>query len=221
MTWGRGLLALGLLALAACGGPSEAGEGTTPGPAAASASSLRVLLAGDSITVGYYATDVDRSYAALLLDEWGTEREVSAVRAEEAGARAWRIGRLVGEQDLTGIDVAVIEVGANDVGKTSVRTYAGDVAALVERIDQGSPEAVTVCLGPWNEPRASRRYDRAVRRVCDDDTHRYVAISDLYADPTMHGPVGAETAFGTRDYFHPNDLAHAEIARRVAEAIGG
>ena len=162
---------------------------------------------------------VSAAHADLLLDALGSDGQVEAVRAEEAGARAWRIARQVEELAPTDLDVAVVEVGANDVGTSTVREYAEDVARLVDLVELDSPDVVTICLGPWNDPVVSRRFDRAVQRVCDTDERRYVQVSDLYAADGMRGPVGTSTSYGPRDDFHPNDLAHAEIARRILSAL--
>ncbi len=217
MWWGRVVVLAALLAsvTSGCSAPPE--------PDATPTEPLRVLFAGDSITAGYYATDESRSYAALLAAAWESDGRVEITRAEEAGARAWRIARRVEDLPVVAVDVAVVEVGANDVGKTPVPVYLADVQGLVEQIVADSPGATIVCLGPWNDPVASRPYDRVVRRICDGGGRVYVAISDLYATDGLRGPVGADTAYGPRDDFHPNDLAHAEIARRIlgATTVGG
>lgn len=203
-----------MLALSAgCSGPSDAGS--TP---AEPSDTRRVLLAGDSITEGYYATTPDDGFAALLLDGWDAE----GLRVEEAGARAWRIARAVDDlhdqQPGTTYDVAVLEVGANDVGKTPVREWAVDYRELVVAAERGDP-ALVVCLGPWNDAARSAPYDRVVGRICDGDGRVHAPLSDLYDDPALHGPVGAATDFGARDAFHPGDDGHAAIAARVAEVV--
>ena len=212
MTWRRVLASLAVLAILGSGCTTDA----TPAPKGSTP--LRVLFAGDSLTVGYYATDPARSYASLLVDDWSELRDVEVTRAEQSGARAWRIARAVEALPDPAWDVAVLEVGANDVGKTTVAEYADDFRALVLAAERGGPEMV-VCLGPWNDGARTPPYDRVVARVCDGDGRVYVPLSDLYDDPALHGPVGTETTFGPRDDFHPNDAGHAAIARRVAEVV--
>ncbi|WP_323793742.1 SGNH/GDSL hydrolase family protein [Nocardioides sp.] len=212
MTWGRKVGALVVVAAAVAGCASEAAPTNDERPA------LRVLLAGDSITLGYHASDVASSYAALLLDDWGTRRAVEVTRAEEAGARGWRIARAVEALADPAWDVAVLEVGANDVGKTAVQEFADDYRDLVLAAERGEPELV-VCLGPWNDGVRTPPYDLVVAQICDGDGRVHAPLSDLYDDAALHGPVGASTAFGPRDGFHPNDAGHAAIARRVAAAI--
>ena len=78
--------ALASLALVTTGcGTAKAGEEGAGPPG----DPLRVLLAGDSITAGYYASGEDRSYAALLEDEWDDTAPVDAQSIGQPGARAW------------------------------------------------------------------------------------------------------------------------------------
>lgn len=208
--------ALASLALVTTGcGTAKAGEEGAGPPG----DPLRVLLAGDSITAGYYASGEDRSYAALLEDEWDDTAPVDAQSIGQPGARAWRIARAVAELDPAALDVAVLEVGANDVGKSTVAEYSESVDRLADNAETGSPGLLTVCLGPWNDPVASAAYDEAVAQVCDGGGRVYVQVSDLFVEEGMRGPAGVETPYGERDAFHPNDRAHAEIARRIADVV--
>jgi|GEM_PF-2565105 len=208
--------ALTSLALVSTGcGAAETGDGGAGPPG----DPLRVLLAGDSITSGFYASGEDRAYAALLEDEWDDTAPVDAQSIGQPGARAWRIARAVAELDPAALDVAVLEVGANDVGKSTVEEYSESVERLADNAETGSPGLLTVCLGPWNDPVASAAYDEAVAQVCDGGGRVYVQVSDLFVEEGMRGPAGFETPYGERDAFHPNDRAHAEIARRIADVV--
>lgn len=206
--------AVGLLVLAGCGTadaePTPATPPTTDRPA------LRVLFVGDSLAEGYFASTPDRAFPELLVAGWSESADVTDLRATRAGWRTFRIATLV---DQTGLDVAVLEAGANDVGETSVPAFARAYRDLLARVESGSPDVVVVCLGPWGPPGVTDPYDAAVEAACDGEAHRFALLSDLYAHPGLRGPVGSETTLGDRDDYHPNDRGHAAIAARVREAL--
>jgi acyl-CoA thioesterase-1 len=207
-----------LVALAGCGADAdEPDEGTAPRPP------LRVLVAGDSLTEGYYASTPDRGFAPLVVDALRRAGgpEVTPVVVGVSGARAFRVAARV-EETTAGarpFDVAVLEVGANDVGKSSLREWTDGYRRLLAAVSATSPDAEVVCLGPWHAPRPARAYESVLRRLCAD--HVYLPLSDLFAADGLRGPEGAPTALGPRDAFHPNDRGHAAIADRVAAAVAG
>lgn len=192
--------------LAACGGTPEAAEPPEP---------LRLLVAGDSLAEGYYATTVDQGFASLLAEDLDADPTVVGV----AGARAFRIAAAV--EDVTAgeepYDVVVLEAGANDVGVSSQADWRAGYERLLAAVTATSPNATVVCLGPWESPRRTRAFDTVVRRLCRD--HVYLPLSDLYAEPGSRGPAGTSTELGTSDDFHPNGAGHAAIADRILEDI--
>lgn len=204
---------LAALVLAACGGPDQ-----EPDPAP-SLPPLRLLVAGDSLTEGYYASGPSQGFAPLLVEALSSRATVTPVVVPVSGARAFRVAAQV-ETTTAGrepVDVAVLEVGANDVGKSTLQEWATGYERLLAAVAATSPDARVVCLGPWNAPRAARPYEAVVRRLCRDDV--YLRLSDLYATDGLRGPAGRGTELGASDDFHPNDAGHAAIAERVAEAL--
>jgi acyl-CoA thioesterase-1 len=193
----RVLRAVALVALAAV--LTGCGDGVEPAPEPGPS----VLVVGDSITGGYYASVPDRAFTALLDD--GNVDTVAV-----PGARAFRVAAAVEEQVVDAYDVVVLEVGANDVGKSTMAEWRSGYRRLLDAVAASSPGADVVCLGPWNAPRPSRRYEAVVRELCADAT--YLPLSDLYATPGLRGPAGVETSLGASDGFHPNDAGHRAMA---------
>ena len=213
---GRGALVLAALLLALLVGCTSAAD---EAPARVTPRPLHVLFVGDSLAEGYYADTPERGFVELLLAEWRTTREVTDVRAAQAGWRTWRITRLLPEPDATDLDLVVLEAGANDVGPTPVADFRGDYQRLLARVSAVAPDAVVLCLTPWGDPADAAPYERVVERACTGAGHLTAPLSDLYAEQANRGPAGSPTALGERDDYHPNDAGHAAIAARVTEAL--
>lgn len=177
------------------------------------------MVVGDSIVDGYYASDPSLGFAPLLVEALSSDHDVTPVVVGESGARAFRVAAAVEAEtaDETPVDVAVLEAGANDVDKSTLREFAVGYRRLVDSVRATSPDAELVCLGPWNDPQRSARYEVVVRRLCVGQT--YLPLSDLYARAELRGPAGRQTALGVGDGFHPNDAGHAAITAVVAAVI--
>ncbi|MEO9324200.1 SGNH/GDSL hydrolase family protein [Nocardioides sp. C4-1] len=219
------VVATTLVLLCGCAGgdpSSDTASGEAGAPTATEAvprEPLRVVVAGDSIAAGYYASRPSNSFAELVTTLLGERYDVTSLSAAVPGARTWRIAReardvMVGEAP---IDVAVLEAGANDVGTTTLSAWRRAYRQLLAAVVATSPDAAIVCLGPWGPSVASAPYESVVRRLCAD--HVYVGLSSAYERPGLRGPVGSATELGPRDAFHPNDRGHAAITRVVMRAL--
>lgn len=212
------VLLLAALTLVGCQSPIDEEPDAGPPP---SLPSLRLLVAGDSLADGYYASEPDRGFAPLLVEALSARASVTPVIVAVAGARAFRVAADV-ETTTLGVepfDLAVLEVGANDVGTSTIQDWRDGYVRLLAAVEATSPEAEVVCLGPWNAPRASRPYEAVVRRLCR--SHLYLGLSDLFATEGLRGTAGRDTGLGTSDVFHPDDRGHAAIAQRIEDAIDG
>ncbi|MDO9454957.1 SGNH/GDSL hydrolase family protein [Nocardioides sp.] len=217
------VLVLALVGCSGADGSSDAALGTEA-PKQSQTSEppktpLRVLIAGDSIAGGYYASDTDQAFPALVVDELDQDYDVSRVLVAVGGARAFRVAAQV-ETDTIGrepADVVVVEAGTNDIGVSTLADLTSGYTRLLDAVEATSPDAEILCLGPWDAPAVARQFETVVRRLCAD--HQYLRLSDLYTEEGLRGPPGVDTELGTSDRVHPNDRGHAEIARRVVEAI--
>lgn len=198
--------------------PSTPVTPITPGTLDGASPPYRVLFVGDSLAEGYYASRLGADFVEQLLTGWRARGDVMDIRASRSGWRTWRISRLV-ESVSGGLDLAVLEAGANDVGHTSPREFKRDYRLLLERVEAGSSHVTVLCLGPWGAPRRAAPYNRVVRSLCDRPGMGYAPLSDLYAERGTRGPAGTRTFLGKRDAYHPNNTGHAAIARRVRQLL--
>jgi lysophospholipase L1-like esterase len=180
---------------------------------------LRLLVAGDSIVDGYYATTPERGFTALLEASLAQVRDLTSVVVAVSGARGFRVAAqvetaTVGEDPF---DVVVLEVGANDVGKSSLREWRDGYTRLLDAVAATSPDARVVCLGPWIAKGPTQPYLAVVRRLCVGQV--VLGLGDLYGRPGLRGPAGTATWLGASDLFHPNDRGHGAIADRVLDAV--
>lgn len=220
------LLVLALLGCSSANGDDALEDPPASGPVETAppepSERVRVLVAGDSIAGGYYASAPDRAFDDLLDDRIASENQDAAVvpvTIAVSGARAFRVAAGVESATVVAepFDVAVLEAGTADIGVSTVRELAAGYTRLLASVEARSPDAEVVCLGPWDRPQVTRPFEAAVRRVCAD--HVFVPLSDLFADRSLHGPAGESTPLGKRDWYHPNDQGHEAIAARVAEAL--
>lgn len=173
----------------------------------------RVLVTGDSLAAGFFATTAEQGFAALVADALAPVELTAVSRAHQT------LTTVAGVTDVPpDLDVAVIELGTNDVGiPTPLADFEAQYADLVTRIRSSSPDAALVCGGTWTADGAA--YDEVVARVCTASGGRYVALADLFANPAFHGPDGRDTFVGEGDDFHPNDAGHRAIADAVLAVL--
>lgn len=227
----RAALALLVVVLTGCSGSAGGSEGreiddpllaaNANAAATAPADPLRLLVAGDSIADGYYASTPERGFAEVLDDRLAEDGAVVPVTVAVSGARAFRVAASVERETVVAepFDLAVLEAGTNDIGVSTTRDMADGYRRLLDAVESRSPDAEVVCLGPWDKPRVVRSFESVVRRLCAD--HVYVPLSDLFVDRSLHGPTGEPTELGRRDWYHPNDRGHAAIAQRIQDALRG
>lgn len=172
----------------------------------------KVLLVGDSLAAGLFATTADDDFASLLAAGLGGA-EVETVA--QPGAATGAISDLVvGE---SGIDLAVVEVGTNDVPLTAAPLFRTQYRGLLEKIQSAAPDVPLICLGAWVND--DRGLDDVIQEECATFDGAFVPLQDLWDEPQNRGPEGRETWQGEADYFHPNDQGHALIAERLLAAI--
>ena len=215
------VICLVLPLLAGCGTGAERMV-AAPQPAARQ---LRLLVVGDSLSVGYYASNLDGSYVTLLqqgLDHRGIS--VSTTLVAKAGVTAvdasrWQLG--IPSDDI------IVELGTNDYGSSvPLSSFQAGYDTILWALRRASPHANLYCLGTWSNPAevnrtgaTAGRYDTVIQSSCQIARGHYVDLSPFYEQTGDHGPSGAATYLGTSDWFHPNDAGHEAIANLLLQVI--
>jgi lysophospholipase L1-like esterase len=192
-----------------------------------------IVVIGDSITAGYYASTRRRGYADVALDALaldagdGLASRVTAV----SGAR---VSDFLGRELPVASRVVVVEAGTNDwLGyqpdgpwrATSLDRFADGYRNLLDQVDDGRATAV-VCLGIWGPPRGRspvgarlEDYDAVISAACEAHGASFVQLSPVYDDPSSRGPARRPTPFGPSDKTHPNDRGHVRVAELVVATV--
>lgn len=195
-------------------------------PEAEEASDLpRVLVFGDSWTVGSAATVPSGGYAYRVADIAGWDTIVNG----ESGSgylKEGRAGNTFGERiarldPALDPDVVIIQGSIND-RRHGAEGYRDAVWAAWDDLAATYPEATIVVLGPAPQvlpiEAATLRIDRDLAELADERGWPYVSpIADRWITDDNYLQV-IDTSERGAD--HPSDAGHLYLAQRVAEAIG-
>lgn len=184
----------------------------------------RLLIIGDSLTAGLYATSENTTFARLVADSTGAKlarRYVSTLDgaiSEWSRVQVWRPG------------IVVIEVGLNDVSKGQYDgLWKARYQSLVQTI-QGSGASVIVATIFWGgihkeHPRYNiyLELNESIREVARNTdaplADLWMATLDCEDCVSAEGDESYWSPGYRGDNFHPNDRGHARIAQTIIEAI--
>ena len=184
----------------------------------------RLLVIGDSLSRGLYASSADGGYAYRLAEEMGADLGLMpsctlAGAEQNWAAWDWPAG------------VIVVELGTNDAAgnlfcpQIDEREWAARYGAFLDTL-QSSGARVVVATVPWlgQPPEATARYNEY---IASEAGKRGIVVVDLWTpmqacgvdclsrpdqaspfEPDFHG-----------DGFHPNDDGHRLIAGALAAAL--
>jgi acyl-CoA thioesterase I len=192
--------------------------GSGVGSSSVGGSGYRVAFMGDSLTHGLYASSPTRGWRPLV--EKGLRQRhgpVDAVTDAKSGITVSGLATL--HPVPSGVDLAIVELGTNDVRHTPASVFTRQYLAFVQRVRAGSPHASILCLGSWQPAVKSAAWDRAIAAACARVSGTYLALSGLYAHTDYRGPAGRTAVGGIADDFHPNDRGYAAIAALVLAHI--
>lgn len=200
---------------------------------------LKLVAFGDSVVVGSKASTPDRAWVAVLGETLrpflcrplvivnrgvGDNTISPRTTSYEHAARPSALERVMRDVVDERPDVVLISFGLNDLRfGTPVAVFAEDLAAVVEQVRNGCPEAVVALTTVYHmtgfdrfaprdrgSPERARAYDAAIAALAR--TSRLpladVAAAMAQQDRLVHP-----------DGVHPNDLGHRIIAGRVFETL--
>lgn len=186
----------------------------------------QVATEGDSLTYGYYTTNEDQTYRALL-DEHLSATDV-AFAGTGPGVSAQQVSQLFASGQTavpSGTGLILVELGTNDVGNgRTTAQFASDFGNIIWWTRREAPTTPIVCLGIWayqGEPYPSgateQSYDSTIQSLCANQSAAYVPIYPYFWDD---GHAGTQTWNGPSDGWHPDDAADADIYHDIAAALG-
>lgn len=212
-------LAAGAVLVSCSPGGSGPSETQLPSGSPAGRPPEAVLLSGDSITEGWHATTEELSFRGLV-EEWLTEGGTGSVTGTfHAGFTVQEVAD--GFEVPRGVDLAVVELGTNDIGRNNpVGNFGIQYATYLDDLEEASPGVQLVCLGVWY-PASDQTtgFDDAIERECTSRGGVFQPLSGLFGETGLRGPEGNPTWLGISDAFHPNDAGHERIAELVKERI--
>jgi acyl-CoA thioesterase-1 len=217
-----GLAALGVLALAACGGRDRTAAVPSPGaspvaPAAAAADDRPVILfVGTSLTAGL-GLDPSEAYPALVqgkIDAAGLRYRVvnAGVSGETSAGARRRMGWLLRQP----VAVLVVETGANDGlrGQDPAATRESIQAILDEaRRQQPPPKLVIAAMEAL--PNYGEEYRRRFRAIYP----QLATANRATLVPFLLEGVAGDPKLNQPDGIHPTAEGHARVAETVWKAL--
>jgi len=193
----------------------------TVAPTRKNGAALRTLFAGDSLTGALYASQQKNGFKWLMLDQLQKSGPVQEFNSAITGGTTLDVSAKY--EVPKGLDLAVVELGTNDLGKvTPLDQFGAAYGSLLDRITQGSPGVALVCAGVWEGNGGGPEgptYDAVITDQCERHGGVFVSLRELYRDPATIGPAGLPAFTGKSDDFHPNDTGHRAIADALLARI--
>lgn len=211
--------AIWLILLAVGNVKAGTGNGTVPVPG-------RLLVIGDSLTYGLYATSENNTFARLVADQADMQLARRYVPTLSQAVAVWR------EVKMWNPSVVVVEVGLNDIRSNSFNddwiqryeTLISDMRAT------GATVVVCTPFSAWIDG-SNHRYDKyeamseAIRLTAE---RKGVMVADLWeltngCAECVSRP-SQQSYFAPHysgDNFHPSDSGHKRIAEIIISAMQG
>ncbi|WP_420826366.1 SGNH/GDSL hydrolase family protein [Rhodococcus rhodochrous] len=187
-----------------------------PAPVLPAAPTL--LFYGGSLTAGSSTADDAMTFRGRITQA-ASRREPARIHVNAvSGIRTWSFLDQM-RPVPAGIDLAVIELGTNDVGNTDPTAFRGGYDAVVTKIRTANPDAGLLCIGTWGPSARTKRYDYEIRESCREAGGTFVPISRFYAQSRFRGSAGASSGGQASDAFSPNQAGHEAIAGAILEVI--
>jgi acyl-CoA thioesterase-1 len=181
---------------------------------------LSVFYAGDSLSYSLYSSVEANGYRPLVNAELSKSGPISEARATKADPKAlFQVGN-VENIPSSGVDLAIIELGTNDVQKTEIGLFRTQYEALIAKVERSTTVQI-ICLGAWGTGGSlvTDPYDKVIQEVCEGHHRQYVDLTATYDQKDTYDPKGTQTWLGPSDGFHPNDKGHRAIADLILQRL--
>ncbi|WP_179220475.1 SGNH/GDSL hydrolase family protein [Rhodococcus sp. NCIMB 12038] len=173
-----------------------------------------LLFYGDTLTVGSFTNDDAGTFRGRIVAAATESGPATPIVMAKSGIRTGSFASMYPDAP-GGIDLAVVELGTNDVNNTPPEAFRGAYSRVVTSVRTANPSAGLICAGAWGAEVNTTPYDDAIRQVCRDAGGTYVPLYSLYINASLRGPEGAQIGGQIADNFHPNDLGHEAIANAL------
>ena len=185
--------------------------------AAVNASSVRILVLGDSLAAGY-GLQIDEAFPALLAKQ-ATEvgLEIEVINAGVSGdTTAGGLRRLEPLLDKP-IDVMIVELGANDALRGfPAETVEANLNAIIETARKRYPELEVIIAGMQLPPILGFGFSKDFGKVFP----RVAKAHDAELIPFLLDGVGGVAALNQRDRIHPTAKGQQVLADNVWRVLG-
>ena len=187
----------------------------------------RLLVLGDSLTSGLYASHEQSTFASILASDLGMHLARKPVGTLPGAVAEWE--KVKGWHPA----IVVIEVGLNDASKGLLTDGEWDGMYNKLLADISNSGAIPVaCTMFWSginieHPNYTRyeRYNQIIRDAAADQDARLVDLWGITYNKTAYVSNAEEVSyFGPHyrgDNFHPNNLGHAVIAESIRYVVLG
>ena len=179
---------------------------------------LDIVFAGHSLTAAYFATTSEQGYRAQVIAGLEASGAVDATGLGQPGRTISFI------KDTTtipvGTGVVILEIGTNDVPRTSIEQISADYDAVMTKIRIAASKATIICRGAWWDSSGRAIFDPVIRDSCAKRGATFLSLGSIYDMSANRGPAGAAVYDGIRDNFHPNDRGHRLIAAAILNLFG-
>lgn len=171
---------------------------------------LRVLVAGDSLSQGRFATAANEAYVPRLREALSAGGEVVLDVIGNSGKTSAEVTPDIPKAPY---DLVILELGTNDAMKEDVaQKFHENYRALVTAVRDASPNAALMCAGSWQTDYRASAVDPQIYKQCTDQGGKFVRLNSLFNNSENRGPDKAQGVYGVGDNFHPNSKGHEAIA---------
>lgn len=186
-----------------------------------------ILVLGDSLASGLYATHEQATYASLIGEFTGMKLARRHAATLPAAGTIWE------EVKVWSPEVVILEVGLNDVSSGTMNDpeWRAAYSDLIQRM-QGGGARVVACTMFWagihaNHPNYVRylHYNEMIRSAAQEQ-HATLADLWLISDGceecvSKPGEISYFAPHYAGDNFHPSDRGHELIATTIYNALHG